>query len=451
MKKLLLTLSLVAMLLSAKAQIVVTGIMADPQGTDASTTVGVKAYEYAQFMATQDINFATTNFSVVFLYETTTTPQPSDGWASGAQGLTYQMNLTSGTVAKGEFFYVGGDGMKIWGSNSTDISAAKWITAVDYAKGPGDNGNGISKTGLLGNSARANGIAVFAGTAVTETSIPLDVVFFGSVGSNHYGAGPPEKGFRITNNDFYSTAAGEFFAKGSNTATIPATAADLISFVKFGGDYNTTTGVWDTPRTRTLVPLTVTSTLADIETGAGITTLPVSLTTFTAKANKQGTVNLAWSTASEKDNSHFEVTRSANGVDFEKLQEVKGSGNSDVVRNYSYTDTKPAVGVNYYRLKQVDFDGDFAFSGVATAKVGLAGDNLTVSVSANRSSVSVNYIATTRGKALFNIYNVSGAKIATLEKTVNVGANQINIPVNLGNAIHILNVAQAGASASTKF
>ncbi len=179
--------------------------------------------------------------------------------------------------------------------------------------------------------------------------------------------------------------------------------------------------------------------------------LPVSLTSFTAKANKQGAVNLAWSTASEQDNSHFEVTRSVNGVDFEKIAEVKGNGNSDVVSKYSYTDTKPVAGTNYYRLKQIDFNGDFAYSAITTAKVGLGSDNLTVAVAANKSAVTVNYKASVGGKAHFGIYNSTGVKLASVEQTVTAGLNQISIPANLGNSIHILNVSQAGATASIKF
>ncbi len=451
MKKILLTLSLAIILLSAKAQIIITGVMSDPSGTDASATVGVQAYEYAQFMATEDINFATTNFSVVFLYETTSTSQPNSGWASGVQGLTYQMNLTSGTVNKGEFFYVGGDGLKIWGPSSTDISSAKWIRSIDYAKNADDAGTGISKTALLGNSTRANGIAVFTGTSITATTIPLDVIFFGSTGSNHYGIGPPEKGFRITNNDFYKIADGDFFAKGSNTGTIAVTSGDLASFIKFGGDYNTTTKVWDSPRTHTLVTLTNTSVLTDIETGTGLTTLPVSLLTFTAKANKSGSVNLAWATASETNNAYFEVTRATDGVNFTKISQVAGRGNANTTQNYSTTDSKPVAGTNYYRLKQVDNDGKFALSSIVSATVGLGNGNLTVSATANRSAVKINYTAAAGGSASFSIYNIAGVKLATVNRTVSAGQNQIEIPVALGSSIHILKATQAGSTSSIKF
>lgn len=458
MKKLLLTFSLAAMLLSAKSQIVITGYLADPSGTDGNL-------EYVQLMATQDIDFAVNKYSLVICRNgTTDAPYAGNyarqGWAT-AGNRTYKFDMTTGTVAKGQFFYVGGSSKKLNGASSNDIPAEKWIVSRDYTTVPSDEfvdrdpANTLNTSnGLLPNSGRAAGIAVFSTILVSSTTVPIDVLFNQetSGGTLWSAGGSPAEGYLICNNDLYKIADNPYFrGDGKNTMTIANSASISPKFIKLGGVYDLESNEWTTARSKTEVTITSTSVVADIETGAGITVLPVSLTSFTAKTNKQGSVNLAWTTASEKDNSHFEVTRSANGVDFEKLQEVKGSGNSDVVRNYSYTDTKPAVGVNYYRLKQVDFDGDFAFSGIATAKVGLAGDNLTVSVSANRSSVSVNYIAITSGKALFNIYNVSGAKIATVEQTVNVGANQINIPVNLGNAIHVLNVAQAGASASTKF
>ncbi|WP_113634735.1 hypothetical protein [Nubsella zeaxanthinifaciens] len=452
MKKLLLTFSLAAMLLSAKAQIIITGIMADPSGTDASASVGIKAYEYAQFKATQNIDFSVTPYSVVFLYETTTTPLPDLGWASGSQGLTFQFSLTSGTVSKGEFFYVGGDGQKIWGSTSTDISSSKWIRSFDYAKVAGDNSNGVVKTALLGNSTRANGIAVFSGTNVLESSIPLDVIFFGSVGTNHYSAGPPEKGYRITNNDFFAVSSGEFFNKGTNVNTIAlSAAADLGKFIKFGGDFNSTTGTWNSPRVATLVTLTNASTISDIETGVGITTLPVSLTNFTAKANKQGSINLAWSTASEQNNSHFEITRSADGKAFSKIDQVAGANNSSSIKNYSYTDANPIAGVNYYQLKQVDFDGTSALSKVVSAKAGLGTNNLTVAISANKSSIKANYNALSSGKATFAVYTVSGAKVSSVEQNVTAGNNQVDLAVSLGNSLHILKVTQGTESISVKF
>ncbi|MHA6247848.1 hypothetical protein ACXYMU_07935 [Pontibacter sp. CAU 1760] len=98
-----------------------------------------------------------------------------------------------------------------------------------------------------------------------------------------------------------------------------------------------------------------------------INPFPVELASFTAKLTAAGEVQLYWTTASEADNSHFEVERSADGRQFRQVVRVAGAGNSNTTKAYSYTDkeadqlTAPVV---YYRLKQVDFKGTHAFSKV---------------------------------------------------------------------------------------
>ncbi|HZG00607.1 MAG TPA: T9SS type A sorting domain-containing protein, partial [Chitinophagales bacterium] len=61
---------------------------------------------------------------------------------------------------------------------------------------------------------------------------------------------------------------------------------------------------------------------------------------------------------------YFSLERSVNGVDFEILNEQEGAGNSTTLLNYAYVDAHPVAGTNYYRLKQVDFDGTFAYGPV---------------------------------------------------------------------------------------
>ncbi|MGE6219010.1 hypothetical protein ACQKCH_04220 [Nubsella zeaxanthinifaciens] len=480
MKKLLLTFSLAAMLLSAKAQIVITGIMYDPRGTDAftaGTAIGdytsKGGFEYAQFRATQTIDFSVTPYSVVFCRNpnaTVTTLQ--NGWAAGGD-RTYKMDLTSGVVQKGDIFYVGGLDKKLAGyvtiSGVTylteDMGSSKWIKAVDYATSPGDGGIGSATTALLPNSGNPGGVAVFVGTTVTSTTVPLDVAFFSgtnpitSVTSVYNSTN--QWGYLVPNNDFYSTSD-TFFGKGSNTKTFvyPMGTANAVNnggFLKLGGDYNTSTNTWNVPRSSTTLVLFANGTQADasaftvsaIETD--ITTLPVSLTNFTAKANKQGSINLAWSTASEQNNSHFEITRSADGKAFSKIDQVAGANNSSSIKNYSYTDANPIAGVNYYQLKQVDFDGTSALSKVVSAKAGLGTNNLTVAISANKSSIKANYNALSSGKATFAVYTVSGAKVSSVEQNVTAGNNQVDLAVSLGNSLHILKVTQGTESISVKF
>ncbi len=96
------------------------------------------------------------------------------------------------------------------------------------------------------------------------------------------------------------------------------------------------------------------------ECGA-INPLPIELTSFTGLATQSG-INLNWSTASEENNSHFEIERSADGQEYNPIGKVNGHGNSSVALKYSFIDVSPLQGINYYRLKQVDLDERFAFS-----------------------------------------------------------------------------------------
>ena len=103
--------------------------------------------------------------------------------------------------------------------------------------------------------------------------------------------------------------------------------------------------------------------------------LPVEFVDFTAKyANEK--VALAWATASELNNDYFEVQRSTDGATFEVIGKVKGTGNSNSVINYDYTDHPPLSGLVYYRLRQVDFDGQFEFSDIVSVIIPVIGEPL---------------------------------------------------------------------------
>ena len=93
--------------------------------------------------------------------------------------------------------------------------------------------------------------------------------------------------------------------------------------------------------------------------------LPVELLDFSIKCN--GTENkLYWSTASELNNDYFEIQRSNDTKDWISIDKVIGAGNSNSILKYEYTD-KTTSGKFYYRLKQVDYDGQFEYSEILLA------------------------------------------------------------------------------------
>ncbi|WP_207426711.1 DUF5689 domain-containing protein [Pedobacter sp. SYSU D00535] len=258
--------------------IIITGFISDVKGGDGN-------YEYMQFMATRDIDFAQTPFSVVVTSNAgASSPAgfPVNGWATGAGAAanttarTFKFNLTSGTAAKGTFFYVGGSGKMINGANSTNISSLNWIRAFNYTTTNGD-GFGLKNGGLFANSGNASGFAVFEGTNVTRDSKPIDVIFVGTGGSL-FTPGPPAQGYKIANTDLYDVInpitlePQPYYRQGSNTMNFAYTTADVGYFYKLGGVYNPALGRWVKARTQTSIILTKTSAVSEIE-GEGATTL----------------------------------------------------------------------------------------------------------------------------------------------------------------------------------
>ncbi len=99
-----------------------------------------------------------------------------------------------------------------------------------------------------------------------------------------------------------------------------------------------------------------------------LSALPVELVQFTAKL-KGNFVSLNWATLTENNNAYFSILRSTDGRNFAELKQVKGAGNSTSLIQYEEVDETPQNGVNYYQLKQTDFDGTTAFSKINAVTV----------------------------------------------------------------------------------
>lgn len=92
--------------------------------------------------------------------------------------------------------------------------------------------------------------------------------------------------------------------------------------------------------------------------------LPIQLLSFKTLL-KGNTIDISWSTANEVNSKNFIVERSVDGINFLPVAFVDAAGNSSVTKKYAVTDTRPAAGKNYYRLKQTDINGLFSWSPVS--------------------------------------------------------------------------------------
>jgi ribosomal protein L7Ae-like RNA K-turn-binding protein len=95
---------------------------------------------------------------------------------------------------------------------------------------------------------------------------------------------------------------------------------------------------------------------------------PVPLTWgYITAALQNGQTLVSWATQQEINTSKFEIERSINAIQFEKIGEQLATGNSTTLKEYQHKDAQPAIGFNYYRIKQIDLDGRFNYS--TTVKV----------------------------------------------------------------------------------
>ena len=154
--------------------------------------------------------------------------------------------------------------------------------------------------------------------------------------------------------------------------------------------------------------------------------LPVTLLTFTAVAVDNKFIKTDWSTATETNNSGFEVERSVDGVNFADMEWVPGHGNSVTPNNYEYNDLTALPGiVYYYRVRQVDIDGNFAYSNIASAT--LTGENgftlENIYPNPANSQVTVGVISNINAATTMTMTDMLGRVVMTEEWPMSIGYN----------------------------
>lgn len=145
----------------------------------------------------------------------------------------------------------------------------------------------------------------------------------------------------------------------TNPATIRVARWNGTSWVNHGNGGTTGTATNGTIVTSAAVTAFSPFTLASTSLANA---LPVELSWFRASLTPAGTGLLEWHTESELNNDRFEVERSVDGATFEYLGFVEGAGTTNNPHDYQFEDKHPVLGLVYYRLKQVDFNGDTEYS-----------------------------------------------------------------------------------------
>lgn len=144
--------------------------------------------------------------------------------------------------------------------------------------------------------------------------------------------------------------------------------------------------------------------------------LPIELINFNAKKEDSYT-HIKWTTASERNSDYFILEKSLNGFTFHPLQKIKASTNSTTIRDYDYNDYKEISGISYYRLKQVDLDGQSTYSYIIKVSHHLS------TLFYNNNKIHIKYKSNPSLPHTLNIYNLSGQLV--FSKKIN-GSESIN-------------------------
>lgn len=157
-----------------------------------------------------------------------------------------------------------------------------------------------------------------------------------------------------------------------------------------------------------------------------LTVLPVELTSFTAKSSTNQ-VNLTWTTATEINNSGFEIQKSTDGSEFVSVGFIKGNGTTTEPKAYSFVDNhlNNVTGKLYYRLKQIDYNGAFNYSEIVEVVIDLP---LEYSLNQNypnpfNPSTKIKYSVPEQNLVSIVVYGVTGEEIATLVNEVKEAGN----------------------------
>lgn len=179
--------------------------------------------------------------------------------------------------------------------------------------------------------------------------------------------------------------------------------------------------------------------------------LPIELLTFNAEV-KDNSVHIKWITSSETNNYFFTIERTSEGINFEVIAIVDGSGNSNQNKSYQYTDSKPKNGVCYYRLKQTDYDGNYTYSKLIAVQVKSSPALEISNLASNRSELNFTLNFGNNTTSLVKITDILGKDIYTKEYKTNEDYIPVKINMELfPTGLYILNVTNGNTIISKKF
>lgn len=296
------------------------------------------------------------------------------------------------------------------------IVRAKSFVGSGSITANGVTSNDPSTTDAGGGGGAGGSIIVLTNTSTIATNTTITASAIGGNGGNstiHYAHGPGGGGGGgvIISNVLSSgncTVTG-----GSNGLTRTGATNGPID-----NAYNATPGAAGLVRVMTTTPLLLSP--GNVGSPCGI--LPITLNLWKGVYRNDKTY-LTWETDKGVNFSHFVIERSADGAHYTSLGQVQASTATTLSLQYSFTDIAPASGTNYYRLKLVDADGTYQYSGIITIHTNVQGFNVSASPNPFTNNVTVTIESTADETVLLRVFNNDGKLVWRKSTSVYAGTN----------------------------
>ncbi len=254
------------------------------------------------------------------------------------------------------------------GAGYSGLSSGSHVAGPAAAQGTGNFVFPIGTGDVIGRLGISGLTNADAGTIFTASYSLTGAINGSSLGSGINNVSKLESWDLSRTNDTGNDASVivSLYVESAERSDISDDGADLLVAYYNGSEWTNLGGSFDGTRVTATSSL---NTFSPITLGSsdGDSPLPVEMVSFTGYAD-EGIVYLNWETASELNNDHFEVQRSSDGEVWETIGQVEGNGTTSSPKSYNFRDNQAGLGLNYYRLKQMDTDGTFEYSEIISVE-----------------------------------------------------------------------------------
>lgn len=154
-------------------------------------------------------------------------------------------------------------------------------------------------------------------------------------------------------------------------------------------------------------------------------TMPVKWVSFSAEL-RNGQASLQWKTSAEWNNKYFVIERAGGNNQFDSIGVVVPQSSGD----YSFADVRMKDGINYYRIRQVDIDGQYQYSKVVSVKYGQSLGGMKVYPTVANNSINVNLTSHSATQAVLTVVDINGAIVNKSVRNFGTGINQQSVDVS---------------------